>query len=548
MMSIRDFFDSARMEPKAKVSANSCGSSGFSGSFLTRGTRGLGGSRGAISIGVVSSSSVPFNFFPLPRASLLSVSFLRFSFRFSLSVSGSLGSLSSDSSRMVPPSPPESSSSLSLSIGIILVDFGFARAVDPPALLKMSWLNQRAMRCSAFKSSPSSPTATRAVLEDDFEAPLRGLPSPSSPSSSSSPSPPSPDSSSASPLPGPSRRNCSASTSTVEDPVGPSCSRRNCARSSSLSLSSSSSSSLSLFLIAISSPAFWSRASWKAPSSPAQACITRCRRVSFFFFRIRCCIVRYLSSLRILRSWWSTARSTSSFAYLSSSSSELSSGSSSPLLDSPGLSMAVGSKYNSWFSKARMLLLLALKSSGWSCEDSLVLPKLIFRRNSCFFCRSMVFFASRRSSFRRLSTCSANSSSSFSSAACSSSLLSPPLALALDLTPSSSKSSSMAASTSCATAPFVTPVFVAWPVAAPPAASCSAFLAARSTFSCSRFIFMRHFNSFVRSVLPRTFRSAHSSRISSVVETCASRCSEPLAVRLIRWCVTRTSAGFGAET
>mmetsp|Transcript_11322 Transcript_11322/g.33575 ORF Transcript_11322/g.33575 Transcript_11322/m.33575 type:complete len:215 (-) Transcript_11322:1907-2551(-) len=161
MSSIRDFFDSTMREPRAIVSASSCGSVGFT----TRPwrTSGFGACRGATSMGLLSTSS---SLAALPRFSFLSWSFFRFSFRSCLSVSGSWGRSLSSISCIAPPSVE--SESLSRSSGMI------APPSSPSTGWKMSWLNHRLARCSALRASsvPSSGAGTMA--------PLPFLPSPSS--------------------------------------------------------------------------------------------------------------------------------------------------------------------------------------------------------------------------------------------------------------------------------------------------------------------------------------------------------------------------------
>mmetsp|Transcript_118002 Transcript_118002/g.341121 ORF Transcript_118002/g.341121 Transcript_118002/m.341121 type:complete len:204 (-) Transcript_118002:817-1428(-) len=188
-----------------------------------------------------------------------------------------------------------------------------------------------------------------------------------------------------------------------------------------------------------------------------------------------------------------------------------------------------------------MALSLILNKSGWSAKLFLDDTKLIFFRISCFFCRSIVFLASRFSSRRRFSTCSASSCSSCSSASSSAALSSPCFLAAFAA--SSSNKPEIASSISFAALPEL----FAFEPDAFSAASCSAFLAARSAFSRSRTIFARHFISVVKSFLPNTFKSAHNSRMSSVVVGCLSTLSQPSASKIILWCVTKTSAGLVAS-
>mmetsp|Transcript_101038 Transcript_101038/g.253365 ORF Transcript_101038/g.253365 Transcript_101038/m.253365 type:complete len:205 (-) Transcript_101038:612-1226(-) len=107
-------------------------------------------------------------------------------------------------------------------------------------------------------------------------------------------------------------------------------------------------------------------------------------------------------------------------------------------------------------------------------------------------------------------------------------------------------STSLAKASLASTGFLASPFFFPSPPFASAAAFCSAFRAARSAFSRSRKIFIRHFSNFVRSVFPRTFKSANNSWISSVDAGCSAKFSEPFALRLILWWVTRTSAGFWA--
>mmetsp|Transcript_44328 Transcript_44328/g.102356 ORF Transcript_44328/g.102356 Transcript_44328/m.102356 type:complete len:215 (+) Transcript_44328:656-1300(+) len=112
MSSILDFFDATRREPRARVSASSRGSFGFSNLLLLGSpgssvvTKGLGGSNGATSRGRLSALSV---FALFPRLSSCSRSRFRSNFRFALSVSGSLGSSLSSTSLISAPLPSRSS-------------------------------------------------------------------------------------------------------------------------------------------------------------------------------------------------------------------------------------------------------------------------------------------------------------------------------------------------------------------------------------------------------------------------------------------------------
>mmetsp|Transcript_75536 Transcript_75536/g.208403 ORF Transcript_75536/g.208403 Transcript_75536/m.208403 type:complete len:344 (-) Transcript_75536:1514-2545(-) len=343
MSSMRDFFDSTRSEPNARVSASSRGSFGFSILLLAGPTEtiGRGASSGATCTGLLSSSFF-FGFFPI--FSSLSLSRLRFSLRFSLSVSGSFGSKLSCTSLISPPLPslPESSPSIPLILSSV-----------EPMFWKMSWLNHLAARCSALNtSSPASSTGTSAVSE----AALGCTPSFSGSCSASLLARP-PDST-PNGLGGPSAR---ASRASPSGPGSASSSSAGALRASwnlrrafrsSLSGSSSSSSSSSLSRSMCSSAACLSIAWLNSLSSPAHAAMTRWRRVSFLRFRMRCICVRNLSSLRILRSSWSTARSTSSRASLSNPLESLSLCAPALLEVSPPLSSARGSMYASWSSKA----------------------------------------------------------------------------------------------------------------------------------------------------------------------------------------------------
>mmetsp|Transcript_86075 Transcript_86075/g.240855 ORF Transcript_86075/g.240855 Transcript_86075/m.240855 type:complete len:335 (+) Transcript_86075:729-1733(+) len=302
MMSIRDFLLSTKMEPNASVSASSCGSVGFSGLPPYMPTIDFGASRGAISMGPFSSSGTSvFCFFPC--FSFLSKSFFRFSDRFALSVSGSLGSLLSGSSRIVPPSPSESESSLSLSNGMILL-----LLLLLPTGLKMSWLNHRAMRCSARSSNWfCSSLGTMAVLVLAGAAALTF----GAPSMASAPVASSESSSGGGPF-GPSSRASKAPPSIA---LGRIWTSRRIRRSKSLSLSPpSSSSSLSLFFNAISPAALCWMDLLNSLSSPAHAARTRWRRVSFFALSFRCILLRIVSKLRIFCRCNPTAISTSIFA------------------------------------------------------------------------------------------------------------------------------------------------------------------------------------------------------------------------------------------
>mmetsp|Transcript_10149 Transcript_10149/g.30425 ORF Transcript_10149/g.30425 Transcript_10149/m.30425 type:complete len:328 (-) Transcript_10149:368-1351(-) len=323
MSSMRDFLDWTSTDPSARVSANSRGSEGFSNLLLPRsaGTSGRGGSIGATSMGLLSSSSAPFlGFFPC--RSRRSFSCLRFSLRFCLSLRGSFGSWLSSTSSTSPLSP---SSSEELSYSPLILS-----SLDP-TFWKMSWLNHLAARCSALAiSSPaSSSTGTRAPSElSAATAALAGGGAPSVPAVCPALL------AGRSSLGGPSARARSASPSGLPAASPPSssalrCDSWNCwnsrsaSRSTELSSPPSSSSSASSWSRSMWFAAFcWSRAWLNSFSSPAQAAITRWRLVSFFFFRMRCIEVRCLSSSQILRSSWATATSTSMRASLSKPSSE----------------------------------------------------------------------------------------------------------------------------------------------------------------------------------------------------------------------------------
>mmetsp|Transcript_59356 Transcript_59356/g.181015 ORF Transcript_59356/g.181015 Transcript_59356/m.181015 type:complete len:333 (+) Transcript_59356:704-1702(+) len=331
MMSMRAFFESTSTDPSAMVSASSWGSDGLS-VWPDLDTSGLGASRGATSSGPLSSASASSSLCFLPRLSLRSSSFFRFSERFCLSVRGILGNLLSSSSRITPPSPSELSASLSRSKGMSLL---LLLLDEPPTLWKMSWLNHRAMRCSARRSS-SSGFGTMAVLL----VPSGGASAPSCGSSAADASP-----SSSLPRSGPFARASSAAPSIAPPKVDPGapCSLRRACRSSSLS--SSSSASLSFSRSAFSPAALSWIAALNSFISPAHAAMTRCRLVSFFFFCTRCIFVRCLSSCCIFRNCWPTAMSTSSLANRSKPSSEsLSDSAASSALDSSrSLSRVAGS-------------------------------------------------------------------------------------------------------------------------------------------------------------------------------------------------------------
>mmetsp|Transcript_51897 Transcript_51897/g.121417 ORF Transcript_51897/g.121417 Transcript_51897/m.121417 type:complete len:241 (-) Transcript_51897:658-1380(-) len=74
-------------------------------------------------------------------------------------------------------------------------------------------------------------------------------------------------------------------------------------------------------------------------------------------------------------------------------------------------------------------------------------------------------------------------------------------------------------------------------------ASSCAFCASRSCFSRCLCNFMRHFSSSVRSLLPSTFKSAHRSRISCVVNGSLAMTSPPGASRFILCDFTSIFAG-----
>mmetsp|Transcript_46314 Transcript_46314/g.122984 ORF Transcript_46314/g.122984 Transcript_46314/m.122984 type:complete len:287 (-) Transcript_46314:895-1755(-) len=280
----------------------------------------------------------------------------------------------------------------------------------------------------------------------------------------------------------------------------------------------------------------------KALSSPAQAAITRCLRVSFLPLRWRCILLRWCSSRWACRRSWSMASSSSILAYRSSSSSESLSDCSVPS-DSSSLPFTGLSTYLSSFFKAKTLRLPPLKSSV-SVGSWLLWLSVIFLRNSCFFCRAEIFFCCLRSSRRRLSISAAKSSSKRISLSLTT--LSASLALSSASPGSFSapcRNCAIASSTSLDTVVFSasgTPLFALGGDAFLPFASAFAaasaatldFTSALSVFSRSRRIRSRHFMRAERSRLPRIFKSAQSSRISLVVRGCSEMSLEPAASKL----------------